>query len=423
MRDLQIEYRPLSSLKPYADNARTHSEPQIRKLVASIREYGFTNPILVDENAQIIAGHGRHRAAERLKLETVPVVQLAGLTEAQRKALRLADNRIAENAGWDRDKLRIELCSIMEIEGDFDISLTGFEMAEVDQIVLADGKDEGPDAADVIPCADPEAPTITQPGDLWSLGPHRVLCGDSTKADSYVQLMDGKRAQMVFTDPPYNVPIDGHVSGLGSIKHREFAMGVGEMSEEEFLAFLKTVLGHLASNSVDGSIHYVCMDWAHLYELLTACRAAYTEQKNLCVWNKTNGGMGSLYRSKHELIAVFKNGKKPHINNVELGKHGRYRTNVWDCAGISSLGPDRAETLALHPTVKPVTLVADAILDCSRRQGIILDPFLGSGTTLMAAERTGRVCYGIEMDPAYVDTIIRRWEGYTGETGETGERL
>ena len=226
---------------------------------------------------------------------------------------------------------------------------------------------------------------------------------------------------MVFTDPPYNVPIDGHVSGLGSVKHREFAMASGEMSETEFTKFLTDVLGNLAKFSADGAIHYVCMDWAHLRELLNAGHAVYDELKNICVWAKTNGGMGSLYRSQHEMVAVFKSGTAPHINNVELGRHGRYRTNVWTYAGMNTFGAERDEALAMHPTVKPVALVEDAVLDCSDRNGVVVDAFLGSGTTLIAAESAGRRCFGLELDPEYVDLIIRRWQKMTGESAVHAE--
>jgi DNA modification methylase len=220
---------------------------------------------------------------------------------------------------------------------------------------------------------------------------------------------------MVFTDPPYNVRIDGHVCGLGRIKHAEFAMASGEMSEAEFTAFLTTVLGNLAAHSLDGSLAYVCMDWRHLYELLGAGREVYTQLKNICVWNKDNGGMGNLYRSKHELVCVFKVGDAPHLNNIDLGRYGRYRTNVWDYAGVNTLKADRLDELAMHPTVKPVALVADAIQDCTRRGDLVLDAFVGSGTTIIAAERTGRIGYGLELDPHYVEVAIARWEKRTGK--------
>jgi DNA modification methylase len=260
-------------------------------------------------------------------------------------------------------------------------------------------------------------PPLTKPGDLWLLGDHhRLLCGNALEVTDYRTLMNDARAAMIFTDPPYNVKIDGHVSGLGTIRHREFAMAAGEMSETEFISFLTRGCSLMARYSIDGSIHYICMDWRHMFELLEAGRLAYTELKNVCVWTKDNAGMGSLYRSQHELVFVFKHGRAAHRNNVDLGRHGRYRTNVWRYAGINSFSrkTDEGNLMEIHPTVKPVAMVADAILDCSARGDIVLDPFLGSGTTLMAAERTGRICYGLELDPVYVDAAIRRWQAYTG---------
>ena len=319
--------------------------------------------------------------------------------------------------------LALELQYLSELDLDFDLTITGFETAEID--VLIQGLDTSAPSgeADEIPEIDESVPPTSRIGDLWMLGRHRLLCADATKAESFERLLQGQKAQMVFIDPPYNVPINGNVCGSGSIKHREFAMAAGEMSEAEFSDFLKIIFGHLVSYSVPGSIHFVCMDWRHILELLSAGRTEYTELKNLCVWNKDNGGMGSLYRSKHELIFVFKNGSEPHINNIELGRHGRYRTNVWDYAGINSLREGRLDELAMHPTVKPVALVADANMDCSERDGIVLDCFGGSGTTLIAAEKTGRRGYLIEVDPSYVDVTIKRFEKLTGEEAvhaETG---
>lgn len=414
LRDLKVEAVSISVLKPYARNPRTHSKKQIRKIADSIEVFGWTNPILIDASGGVIAGHGRVEAAKLLRMTHVPTIRIEAMSEAQKRAYILADNKLAEDAGWDRELLALELQSLMEMELDFEITATGFEMGEID-VVIGELDERETDEADRLPEVDTDEAPITQPGDLWLLGSHRLLCADATEAASYARLLRGEEAQMVFTDPPYNVPIDGHVCGLGAVKHAEFAMASGEMSEAEFTAFLETVLGQLASHSTDGAIHFVCMDWRHLYELLTAGRGVYGELKNLCVWNKTNGGMGSLYRSKHELVAVFKAGSGPHINNVELGAHGRYRTNVWDYAGINTFGKDRDAELAMHPTVKPVALVEDAILDCSRRGGIVLDAFAGSGTTILAAERSGRRGFGLEIDPKYVDATLKRFRDFTGK--------
>ena len=410
MRNRKTENTLVSSLKPRSTNPRTHSKKQVRQIADSIERFGFTNPVLIDRTDGIVAGHGRIEAAKLLGIEKVPTIRLEDLTEAEVRAYVIADNKLAENAGWDRELLAIEFQGLLELDLDFDVTLTGFETPEIDILIGELDAAEEEDPADEVPeLAD--GPPVTRLGDIWCIGKHRLICGDATDPDAYARLLDGAEAQMVFTDPPYNVPIEGHVSGLGKVKHREFAMASGEMSESEFTEFLAKVFRHLATASADGAIQFLCIDWRHVGEVLAAGKSAYTELKNLCVWAKTNGGMGSLYRSQHELIFVFKAGKAPHINNVELGKHGRYRTNIWSYPGINSFGKDRDAELALHPTVKPVKLVADAILDCSKRGGIVLDPFLGSGTTLIAAEKTGRRGYGIELDPRYCDVIVRRMVG------------
>ena len=421
IRELEVQTLEVSALKPYPRNARTHSKKQIKQIATSIERFGWTNPVLVDADGQIVAGHGRVEAAKLLGIEQVPTIRLEGLSEAQIRAYVIADNKLAENAGWDRETLAIELQALIEL--DFEIELTGFETAEIDLLIEELNVPGSVDEADRLPEIDETAPAVSRPGDLWQLGRHRLLCGDATQPENYARLLAGERAQMVFTDPPYNVPIDGHVCGLGAVKHADFAMASGEMSDAEFAAFLSRVLGNMATHSVDGAIHFVCMDWRHLYELLNAGREVYTEFKNLCVWNKSNGGMGSLYRSKHELVAVFKAGEGAHINNVELGRHGRYRSNVWDYAGINSFGAERDGQLAMHPTVKPVALVADAMRDCSKRGGLVLDPFGGSGTTLIAAERCGRRGRLMEMEPKFVDATIARFEELAGESArheETG---
>jgi DNA modification methylase len=414
IHDLQVEYQSVGSLVPSARNPRTHSPKQIRQLVESMRTFGFINPLLIDANRQVLAGHGRLAAAKALELEQVPTIRLDHLTKAQRRAYVLADNKLAELAGWDRDLLALELQELSDLEMDFDLTVTGFEMEEIELFLdTASTPTEDP-AADILSQVDPTAPSVTVRGDLWQMGSHRLYCGDATQPDSFVPLMGSEYAQMVFVDPPYNVPITGHVCGLGHIQHGDFVMAAGELSESEFTQYLRTLFAHLVAHSQDGAIHFICMDWRHLYELLTAARLAYTDIKNLCIWNKTNGGMGTFYRSKHELILVAKQGATPHINNFELGQHGRYRTNVWDYPGINAFHEGRLDELAMHPTVKPVALIADAIKDCSHRGGLILDCCAGSGTTVIAAEQTGRTAYLMELDPRYVDTTIHRWQAYTG---------
>jgi DNA modification methylase len=416
LRKLKVEWSSIRSLKPSARNPRTHSARQLGQIADSIRQFGFTNPVLIDAGGGVIAGHGRIEAANLLGMEEVPTIRLDQMSEAQKRAYVLADNKLAENAGWDRELLALELQYLEELELDFDVTITGFETAEIDLLIGELEVSQKADRADQVPAVDASSAAVTRLGDLWLLGKHRLLCSDATKAESFERLLDGAQAQMVFTDPPYNVPIDGNVCGSGAIRHREFMMATGEMSEAQYTSFLTPSFRHLADHSVDGSIHYICIDWRHLFEILSASRAVYSELKNVCVWNKTNAGMGSLYRSKHELVFVFKHGTGKHINNVELGRFGRNRTNVWDYVGVNSLHPGRLDDLAMHPTVKPVALVADAIRDCSHRDAIVLDSFAGSGTTLVAAHKTGRRGYLIELDPVYVDVTVKRFEQLTGET-------
>lgn len=412
--NISIEYRDTADLKPYDKNARTHSKKQVRQIAESIKRFGFTNPILITDSSSVIAGHGRLAAAKLLGISKVPTVRLSHLSEVERRAYVLADNKLALNAGWDREILAIELQSLVDLE--FDVEITGFSLAEID-LVLDEARESSPEAGDSI---DDEIPpfadvAVSRIGDVWTLGRHRLICGDARAAADYSRLLGDETADLVFTDPPYNVPIDGHVSGLGRVRHREFAMGTGEMSQSAFTGFLAETLGNAARSCRDGAIAFVCMDWRHIGELIAAGNQAFSELKNLCVWNKTNGGMGAFYRSKHELVFVFKVGTAAHTNSFGLGETGRYRTNVWDYAGISSISSSRAEELAMHPTVKPVALIADAIRDCSRRGEIVLDCFGGSGSTLIAAEKTGRIARLIEFDPFYCDTIIRRFEKVTGK--------
>jgi DNA modification methylase len=409
---LKIKYRDPSQLRPRARNPRTHTAKQIKQIAASIKAFGFISPILIDGADGIIAGHGRAEAAKLIGMSDVPTVRVDHLTPTQIRAYIIADNKLAENAGWDRKVLTLELQEL-SVELDFDVTVAGFETAEIDLLINELNEDTADDA-DEVPEIDRSVPAVSRPGDRWRIGDHFLLCGDALKKDSYVNLLGVKKAQMVFTDPPFNVAIAGNVSGLGKVKHREFAMASGEMSADEFTKFLQTAFMHLADFSTDGSIHFICIDWRHTRELLEAAAKPYSELKNLCVWSKTNAGMGSLYRSQHELVFVFKKGTAPHVNNVELGRFGRNRTNIWNYPGVNTFGKDRDAELAMHPTVKPMALVADAILDCSKRGGIILDAFAGSGTTLIAAERTGRRGYAIEIDCHYNDTIIRRFNEVYG---------
>lgn len=429
MTNLSIEYINPADLAPFARNARTHSRKQIRQIADSIKAFGFTNPIVVDKDNTILAGHGRLAAAKLLAMEKVPCVRIETMTASQKRAYVLADNKLALNAGWDEELLALELKDLLEIDASFDLAVTGFSIGEVDGLI--DGlavEDAAPPREEQLP-PPKSGPPVTRPGDLWQLGPHRLICGDALVSDTIIRLMAGETAEMVFTDPPYNLPIDGNVSGLGSVKHREFAMASGELSQKEFTDFLEKALRNLSDHSKDGSIHFICMDWRHLQELQAAGDRVYTELKNLIVWVKDNGGMGTFYRSRHELILAYKKGSAPHINSFELGQHGRYRTNVWIYRGMNSFGPDRNSALELHPTVKPVALVADAIKDVSNRNGVVLDVFGGSGSTLIAAHKTGRRAYLCEIDPLYCDQIVRRWQTYAkddailGATGRTYDEI
>jgi DNA modification methylase len=407
----KIVWLAIDDLKPFPGNPRRHPEAQIVRLMRSIKQV-WTNPILVDETGTILCSHGRWEAAKCLGRTEVPTVTIDGLSAAEKQAVVIADNRLPEQAVWDFDLLRGHFKELIEL--DFEVELTGFSTGEID--LLLDGKPGSAtdDPADDLTGLGLDGPPVSQPGDLWLLDRHRLVCGDALRSTHYGVLLDGDLAQMMVADPPYNVRVNGYAVGRGKQRHREFKMASGEMSEEAFTAFLKSYICQAVTFSENGSIHYHFIDWRHLPELLTAARPLYADWKNLLVWNKTNAGQGSFYRSKHELIAVFKNGDAPHTNNFGLGANGRYRANVLDYPGVNCLHPARRGDLDMHPTVKPVALVADLIRDCSRRHGIILDPFGGSGTTILAAERAGRIARVIELDPLYVDVTIRRWEQTTG---------
>ena len=423
---LTIAYRAIDQLKPDPGNARQHSRRQIRQIARSIETFGFNVPILIDRDGNVIAGHGRLAAAKQIGWPEVPTIRLDHLSEAQKKAFMIADNRLAEVAVWDDRLLAEQLKALASVELSFDIETIGFDMGEIDLRIesLDPRSKEGKDSEDPIPAVVGEA--VTRVGDLWRLGRHKLLCGDARDAKAHRLLLGGESAAMVFADPPYNVAIDGHVSGLGEVRHREFVMGSGEMSPEAFAAFLAETLERIKASCQPGSLAYVCMDWAHIPELIGAAQSAALDMVNLAVWTKANAGMGGLYRSQHELIFVFKLGSGRHRNNVQLGAYGRHRSNAWPYASGPGFGRagEEGRLSALHPTVKPTQMVADAILDVTRRGDIVLDPFLGSGTTLLACERTGRRCHGLELDPLYCDVIVRRWQAYTGaqaRLAETGQ--
>jgi hypothetical protein len=410
----KVIFRDVNDLHPYAKNARRHSAKQIGQLKNSISAFQFMNPIIVDDNGIVIAGHGRLQAAIELGMSRVPVIEVTHLSETEVKAYRLADNKLAENSTWDEGLLQIELAELIDLElaGElsFDVHTIGFETAELD-VMLTEAVSEDLEEFVEGPAAEP----ICKVGETWVLGRHRIACLSALVASSFEQLLDGERPSLINTDPPFNVLVYGHVRSNGSKSHREFTMASGEMTTSEFTDFLKTSLGHAVATSRAGAIMMSFIDWRHLNELDAACTALSLDQINLCVWVKTNGGMGSLYRSQHELCAIYKLPGGAHINNVQLGAMGRNRTNVWEYAGVNTFGRNRSADLADHPTVKPVAMIEDAIKDVTNHGDIVLDPFGGSGTTLLAAERCMRRARLLEIDPLYVDVTIRRWQELTGE--------
>ena len=423
---LSIAYQPVDQLKPDPSNARQHSAKQIRQIAKSIETFGFNVPVLIEADGKVIAGHGRLLAAKRLGWTEIPTIPLDHLSESQKKAFMIADNRLAEVAVWDDRLLAEHLKALASVELAFDIETIGFDMGEIDlrieSLAAKDANASEPALPEVL------GPAVSRIGDLWLLGRHRVLCGDARDEAAHAVLIGDERGSAVFTDPPYNVPIDGHVSGLGKVRHREFVMAAGEMTPEAYTAFLATSLERMRASSHPGSLAFVCMDWAHMHELLDAAKSTLLEMLNLCIWSKANAGMGGLYRSQHELVFAFKLGSGRHRNNVQLGAQGRHRSNIWAYAAGPGFGRagEEGRLAALHPTVEPIAMVADAILDVTRRGDIVLDPFLGSGTTLIACERVGRRCHGLELDPLYVDVIVRRWQVYTGASARlsaTGENF
>jgi DNA modification methylase len=427
VRSPGIEWIPIESLRPNPRNSRTHSKKQIKLIAASIRQFGFLNPIVVDEAKTVLAGHGRLEAARSDGLTDVPTICLDHLTALQKRAYLIADNRIAEQAGWNREMLAIELGELVDLlpAEDLEVSLTGFEIPEID-LLLADMSAAKIEPEDVLPSLPQNA--VSRQDDVWLLGKHRLSCGDARKSDSFVRLMKGTLAAAVFCDPPYNVRVRS-IGGRGKNRHPEFAFASGEMRPAQFRRFLCETLGNGIRVSTEAAVHFVCMDWRHISDLIDVGRELYDTMLNLVVWNKTNAGQGSLYRSQHELIGVFRTGGHPHRNNVELGRFGRNRSNVWTYAGANTFGNDRMAALAVHPTVKPTALVADALLDCTARGDVVLDQFAGSGTTILAAEKVGRIAYCLEYEPRYVDVAIMRWQQLTkleatlGGDGRTFEEI
>ncbi len=403
---LHVVERAIGELRLSPHNARKHSQEQIEKIAASIRRFGFIVPMLIDGHGEVIAGDARIAAAGLAGLTSVPTIELSHLSADEARAYRLIDNRLAEMGEWDPDKLKIEIEHLLAIE--YNMDLTGFKTPQIDLIV---GNGAAPqskqDAADQVPAV--PASAVTRIGDGWILGEHRIFCGDALENTSYEALLGGERAQMMFVDPPYNLA-PATIGGKGRIQHRPFPMASGELNETEFADLLVRFFRVMVAHLQDGALAFTCIDSLHLHALLGAGYAVFDELKTVITWAKTNAGMGSLYRSQTELIPLWKKGKAAHINNIELGRHGRYRTTLWTYAGANAFGRNRMADLAAHPTVKPCVMVMDAIKDCSRPKDIILDPFGGSGTTLIAAAKTKRRGYLIELDPLYVDLTISRWQ-------------
>lgn len=418
MEGITLTWIAPDKLRPLGRRARTHSRKQIGQIAESIRTFGFSVPILVDEQHRIIAGNARLEAARMLGLEQVPVVVVSHLDPAQKRAFAIADNRLAELAGWDRSVLKAELQELVELDLAFDLDVIGFDDAAIDALVLCD--EEG-GSADIVP----EAPRIavTRLGDLWQLDEHRLLCGDALEITSLEAVLGGDQARVIFTDAPYNVRVQGHVTKSGH--HAEFAMAAGEMGDEEFTQFLRRVWGQVSHALVPGGLAYLSMDWRHAKHLLAGYEEHGLELLNVIVWDKVHGGMGSHYRSRHELIFLARKPGAQHTNRIELGKHGRDRTNVWAYPGMSGAGHDQKHLRSLHPTVKPAAMVRDALLDSTGRGDIVLDFFAGSGTILIAAEMARRRARAIELEPRYCDVAINRWESFTGKearlssTGQT----
>jgi len=406
----QVSWMETEKLQANQKELRIHKQEKIKRLAKSIQTTGVFVPIVVS-NGEIVAGNARFMAAKLIGLSQVPVVDASNLTETQRRAYTIADNRFTLDAEWNLPVLQIELSELRAIH--FDFELVDFEIPEVD-FIINNSESKKQKVVEESVVDDLNILAKVSSGDLWQLGKHRLFCGNALSDDSYKSLMQNDLATMVLTDPPFNVPIGGHVCGNGKIQHEEFAMASGEMSEVEFIQFLRTFIQHLIRYTSNGSLSYIFMDWRHSFELLTAGKL-YSELKNICVWNKVVGGMGSLYRSQHELIFVYKNGVGKHINNVQLGKFGRNRTNVWDFKGVHVTNPENKDDLKFHPTCKPVKMLQEIILDASNPGSGILDCFAGSGSTLLACEKTDRVCYAMELETHYCDVIIHRWEAQTGE--------
>lgn len=420
-RPLAVEYVAAALLKPDPRPQRKHGQRQLANLTGALARFDIVRPLLITDDNVVLDGNAVLEAAKRLGHETIPVIRVSGFTPNELRALQMSLNRIGEHAQWDEAVLRADFIALMA-DPDIDISLdfTGFDQVFVDGLTLVDDTLQVQDEVPELGVGDP----VTRTGDIWICGKHRILCGDSRDGGVYRRMVGELKVRLTLTDPPYNVAIAGNVSGLGKQKHGEFAMASGEMTRAEFIEFQRVVFDHCREASLDGALLYAFIDGRHVADQIVAGEAVFGELKQLVVWVKDNAGMGAFYRSRHELLTIWKTGEAPHVNTFGLGATGRYRTNVWEYAGYSSLGAGRDDALSWHPTVKPLPMIIDAILDVTHQGEVVLDPFGGSGTTLIAAERTNRIARLIEIDPKYVDVTLHRFIAEAGEEpvlAETGE--
>lgn len=408
--DLAIVMRNVESLIPYENNARVHPKRQLKKLMESISVHNIINPLIIDEKGMVLCGHGRLEAAKALGMREVPTIMLEHMSLADKRAYIIADNALAEQAEWDRSKLAREFESLLELN--YDLDQTGFDTLEIDSLLVLDDTATAAPADDVVHLPDESRAPLCRAGDLWHIGKHRLFVGDARDRVSYEALMGAERADLVFADPPYGCKIANNVSGNGKVRHQDFAMGCEGVGPELSMDLLRPTFRAMLPFVEPGAIGFICSDWRAAPAVQDAAEGVFEELKNLIIWVKSNAGQGSFYRSAYEMIFAYKLRAGNHINNFGLRRH---RSNVWQYAGANTFRKGRAEDLADHPTVKPKALVADAILDCSKPGGIVLDSFAGSGTTLVAAEMTKRRGYGIELDPVYADVILKRVAKACGE--------
>ena len=420
--NLAVTYLNPDTLTPPTRQVRRRTKAHIGRIARSISDFGMLNPIIVDGQLNVVAGVSRWEAAKLLGQTSVPVIRVEHLTEAQLRLFAIADNKLPEGVEWLGDQLLIEFQEIELLEPQIDLTTSGYAIAEIDQLY---GQARAAELSEYDDPPKPQIIPINRIGDIWKLGRHILGCGDARDRELLRSLLGERRARIMLTDPPWNLKIEGVVSGQGKVKHQDFVMGAGEMSKSTFVAFLTHFIQAGQHHLLDGALLFIFMDWRNLHALDAAAESSGLQQKNLLVWCKDNAGLGSLYRSRHELVGLYKHGKAPHTNNILMGRHGRNRSNVIFAPGANTFTKDRQKALESHPTSKPPGLLADFILDTTAPEDLVLDQFGGSGSTLIAAEKTDRDACLVELDPIYADVIIRRFEQVTGqqaihvETGKT----